>query len=100
MEPAGGGYRRFSVRGRAEDAGLILAAVEKAGGSRLPRRAFQTASPRTKNRMPARAQIPSSTPSLLFPNRLQVPPIRRVMPLRLKAGHGTMPGMPSRILGH
>ncbi|HEZ2159907.1 TPA: hypothetical protein WHR02_001449 [Neisseria meningitidis] len=52
----------------------------------------------TQNRMPAPAtirQIP-----LFFPNRLQVPPIRRVMPLRLKAGRGTMSGVPSRILGH
>ncbi|HFC8514670.1 TPA: hypothetical protein ACFP4U_001644 [Neisseria lactamica] len=35
MEPAGGGYRWFSVRGCAEDVELILAAVKKAGGSRV-----------------------------------------------------------------
>ncbi|ENX8900385.1 hypothetical protein C7Y17_12260, partial [Neisseria gonorrhoeae] len=32
---ASGEYRQFSVQGRAEDVELILAAVEKAGGSRV-----------------------------------------------------------------
>ncbi|EMT6284351.1 hypothetical protein ACHZT2_002155 [Neisseria gonorrhoeae] len=32
---ASGEYRQFSVQGRAEDVELILAVVEKAGGSRV-----------------------------------------------------------------
>ncbi|HGG8674206.1 hypothetical protein [Neisseria meningitidis] len=48
----------------------------------------------------ANSVIHTVPPLLVFPNRLQVPPIRRVMPPRLKAGRGTMPGTPSRILRH